>query len=57
MADSLENKETTALSGAGLLGVVTTGMYDNPLPCIGSTYRMPLTRSPAKRFLNEQESV
>ena len=31
MADSLENKETTALSGAGLLGVVTTGMYDNPL--------------------------
>ena len=31
MADSLENRESTALSGAGLLGVVTTGMYDNPL--------------------------
>ena len=31
MADVLDNRESTALSGAGLLGVVTTGMYDNPL--------------------------
>ena len=26
-----KNRESTALSGAGLLGIVTTGMYDNPL--------------------------
>ena len=31
MTDLLDNRESTALSGAGLLGVVTTGMYDDPL--------------------------
>ena len=31
MADLLNNRESSALSGAGLLGAVTTGMYDNPL--------------------------
>ena len=31
LANLLDTKETPALSGAGLLGLVTTGMYDNPL--------------------------
>lgn len=31
MPDSLEAQNTAALSGAGLLGIVTTGMYDAPL--------------------------
>ena len=30
MHDSLEALNTPALSGAGLLGLVTTGMYDTP---------------------------
>ena len=31
MTDSLSVQETHALSGAGLLGLVTSGMYDDPL--------------------------
>ena len=31
MTNMLDPHETPALSGAGLLGLVTTGMYDNPL--------------------------
>ena len=31
VANLIELQETPALSGAGLLGLVTTGMYDDPL--------------------------